>query len=124
MLALVQDSPGITLAQLQRQLGLTNGVARHHATLLQATGAVRIVADGSLRRVWATEQPRVDVRPTLRDRVLATLRARGPMRAAQLAAELRVSRQALHYHVKRLERDGHIEARREQAELVLVPVAS
>lgn len=124
MLDTLRASPGMTLAQLQRATGLSNGVARHHVALLQAAGAIRVVRDGSRRRLWPTEAPRVEGAPELGERVLDALAARGPMRAGELAAELGVSRQALHYHLKKLERAGRVVARRDAAGVVVEPAAS
>lgn len=124
MLALLRAQPGLTLAEVQRALALSNGVARHHVALLETAGVIRSVQDGPLRRIYPVEGPRVAPTPALRERALDMLRARGRMRASDLAEALGVSRQALHYHLKRLEAEGHIRARRDQAELVIEPAMS
>lgn len=124
MMDALRASPGLTLAQLQRATGLSNGVARHHVALLQAAGALRVVRDGASRRLWPTDAPNVAGAPALGERVVACLAERGPMRASDLAAELGVSRQALHYHLKKLQREGRVVARRERAGVVVEPAAS
>lgn len=119
MLDLLRSKPGLTLAQLQREAGLTNGVARHHVALLEAAGVVRSVQDGALRRLWPVGVPIAPPTPGLAERAIATLAARGPMRATELADALGVSRQALHYHVKRLQDEGRLVAKRDAHELTL-----
>lgn len=119
MVDLLRAEPGMTLADAQRRLGLSNGVARHHVQLLAAAGIVRVVHDGALRRLYPTDAPRVEATPALRERALTAIRARGEVRASELAQQLGVSRQALHYHLKKLECDGAIVAAREGTEVVL-----
>lgn len=119
MVALLREEPGLSLAEVQRKLALSNGVARHHVALLEAAGVVRVVQDGPLRRLWPVESARVAPTPALRERALLTLRERGPMRAPELAHALGVSRQALHYHLKRLEQDGAILVRKDGVEIVV-----
>jgi len=123
MLALVRAEPGLTLADVQRRLALSNGVARHHVALLQSAGLVRRSHDGARRRLWPIGAAIVAA-PSLGERAVTLVEQRGPMRAAEIADALGVSRQSLHYHLKRLEADGRLVARREGGELVLMPVAS
>lgn len=124
MLALVQHEPGLTLADLQRRLDLPNGALRHHVRLLEVAGMLRTVPDGALRRLYPTAAPRVAPTPGLGERALATLRARGPMRASALAEELGVSRQSLHYHLKRLEKAGKVVSERGAGELLVHAAAA
>ena len=118
IVALVRAQPGLTLADLRRRMGMSNGVARHHVALLEAAGLVRTVPDGTLRRLWPVGEPARAV-PPLRERVAETVQTRGRVSSADLAHQLGVSRQALHYHVKRLVGDGRIVADRQHAELFL-----
>lgn len=118
MVALLRVEPGLTLAEVRRRLGMSNGVARHHLALLEAIGAVRVVSDGALRRLWLAGEPAKPV-PPLRDRALDAVAQRGTMRASELAQALGVSRQALHYHLKRLVEEGHLGAVRRDNELVI-----
>lgn len=118
IVALLRSEPGLTLADVRRRMAMSNGVARHHVSLLEAAGIVRTVPDGTLRRLWPIGEPARAV-PPLRDRVAQTLQARGPMSSADLGHQLGVSRQALHYHVKRLVDEGRIVADRYHNELLL-----
>ena len=118
IVALLRAEPGLTLADVRRRIGMSNGVGRHHVHLLEAAGMLRMVPDGTLRRLWPIGQPARAV-PPLRERVAQALQARGPMSAAELAHELGVSRQSLHYHVKRLVDEGCITAERDHNELLL-----
>ena len=118
---LVAEEPGVRLADAQRRLGLANGRLRHHVDRLESTGVLHTVADGPHRRLYPTAMGRVAPTPGLSERLVALLRERGPLPAAAVAASLGVSRQALHYHVKKLAAQGRIDAAREGRDLRLAP---
>src|SRR5581483_11290361 len=103
----IAANPGIGVNELQRELGLAKGVFDHHLHRLVSGGHVRAAEDGQRRRLYvagaALPPPGA---PTLRERTLHLLETRGEMRAADVARELGVSRQALHHHLKRLAKDG------------------
>ncbi|HEX2022213.1 MAG TPA: winged helix-turn-helix transcriptional regulator [Candidatus Thermoplasmatota archaeon] len=117
VLAAVRAEPGITMSDLQRRLGLANGRMRHHLAKLASARVVSITRDGNRRRLWPVEE-RAPQAGSLPERALARLRAgRVPMR--QLARDLNVSPQALHYHLKRLHAEGAVVARLESGRLVV-----
>lgn len=119
MHAAIAAAPGITVNGLQRELGLAKGVFDHHLHRLLAGGHVRAVADGQLRRLYVAGTAIPGGAPPLSERIVALLHARGEARAADLARELGVSRQALQYHLKRLAREGRLVGRADGRELVV-----
>lgn len=119
LLDVVQKEPGLPLGEVQRRLALPNGTLRHHLRFLEQSGNVRSVQDGQHRRLYPAGAGRVAPTPLLSERALDALRAVGPMPAARLAQRLGVSKQALHYHVKKLLGRGALSAERRGAEVVL-----
>ena len=119
ILDLVTREPGLRLADVQRRLGLANGALRHHVDRLEAAGHLRSVADGPHRRLHPPAAGRLEPLPGLAERALRLLEERGPLSASALAAALGVSRQALHYHVKKLAAEGRLSTARAGHELVL-----
>lgn len=116
----VGAEPGVRLADLQRRLGLANGALRHHVDRLEAAGHLRSVPEGSHRRLYPPAAAgRVAPVPGLADRALRLIEERGPIAASDVAAGLGVSRQALHYHLKKLAAQGRIRAARQGGDLVL-----
>jgi DNA-binding transcriptional ArsR family regulator len=114
----VKAEPGITFGELQRRLGLAAGQLTHHARKLEEAGVLYSSPDGQARRFFHVGQGRVEAVPPLRDRALEML-SRRAMTLSELATELGVTKQALHYHVKKLEEAGVVAAS-PQGELVLV----
>ena len=116
----LRETPGASLSELRRALGLANGALMHHVDLLERSGLVVSAMHGKERRVFLVGTPRTLVpEAPLPERIVDALATRGRTTQGELAAALGVSRQALHYHVKRLALDGKIVARVEGRELVL-----
>jgi len=106
---LVHDEPGISFNDAAKRLGLGAGTLTYHAHVLERSGIVFSARDGQQRRFFPVSGGRVAGVASLGDRALAALSA-GPRGLAELARELGVSRQALHYHLKRLAREGKVRA--------------
>jgi DNA-binding MarR family transcriptional regulator len=97
----VQQHPGLTFSDLARTLDIAPGQLTHHARMLEKAGIVFSSPDGQTRRFFHVGGERVPAVPPLADRAMALLHER-PWHASDLARELGVSRQSLHYHVKQL----------------------
>lgn len=119
----VQATPGITFSDLARRVDIAPGQLTHHARMLEKGGVVFSSPDGQTRRFFHVAQGRIPVVAPLAERALSLVQAR-PMRASDLAKELGVSRQALHYHVKQLVADGKLTARVDGRETWLEAPAS
>lgn len=101
MTDLARAEPGISVGELQRRLGLANGEIAHHLHVLERARILKSARDGQMRRVYPIEYGRAPTVPELGERALAALRER-PRTLSALATDLGVSRQALHYHIKKL----------------------
>lgn len=108
--ALVRETPGLTFGDVQRRLGLGAGSVTHHARMLEKAGVVFSTTDGRERRFFHVGAGRVERVPPLAERALLALRER-PRSGSDLARELGVSRQALHYHLRHLQANGRVLAR-------------
>lgn len=109
--AVLQAQPGLTIREVQRDLDLANGAMAHHLRTLEKAGAVRVVADGNLRRLYLAGHGRVEAVPPLADRVLRLIGERGETTPGDVAAALGVSRQSVHYHLQKMVREGRLRAR-------------
>jgi DNA-binding transcriptional ArsR family regulator len=118
---IVRRTPGISFADAQRESGLANGPFEHHVGKLRRAGRVLVVEQGRSRRLRLPESGPIDLASGTSATVAAFVRQRGKVRAADAARELALSRQALHYHVRKLASDGIIDARIERGRLVLAP---
>lgn len=103
IVALVKAEPGVTFGEIQRRLDVAAGQLTHHARMLEDAGVLFSTPDGQQRRFFHVGHGRVDAVPPLAERALAHLQRDGPRTLADLARDLGVSRQALHYHVKKLQ---------------------
>lgn len=103
-----RGEPGITFGELQRRLGLANGEAAYHLGLLERARILTSARDGQLRRVYPVEMGRVPRIEDIRGRALHLLREQ-PRTLSALARDLGASKQAVHYHVKRLVESGLVE---------------
>lgn len=110
---LVRERPGISFGDIRSALGLAAGMLTHHARVLEDARILFSVQDGQTRRFYPAEAGRVAPTPPLDERALQALRERGPMSASELARALGVSRQALHYHLKRMLHEGSLVAQTE-----------
>lgn len=115
---IVQAQPGISFSDLSRAADIAPGQLTHHARMLEKAGVVFSSPDGQTRRFFHVGAGRLASVPPLSERVLDVLRDR-PRRASELAKELGVSRQALHYHVKHLVAEGKLLARADGREMWL-----
>jgi DNA-binding transcriptional ArsR family regulator len=106
---LVHAEPGIAFGEAARRLDLGAGALTYHARVLERSGVIFSARDGQQRRFYPVAGGRVAGAPSLAERALDGLRA-GPRGLAELARELGVSRQALHYHLKRMAKEGRVRA--------------
>lgn len=116
---IVRRSPGVSLADAQRASGLANGPFEHHLGKLVASGRVVVIEHGRARLLRLAESGPLALAPGTAASVAGLVRSRGQVRAADVARELGLSRQALHYHVRQLAEQGIIDARIERGRLVL-----
>lgn len=119
LVELVRASPGVSLADAQRASGLANGPFEHHLHKLVQSGRIVVVEHGRARLLRLAESGPLALPPGPAASVAELVRARGDVRAAEVARELGLSRQALHYHIRALSREGVIAARIEGGRLVL-----
>ncbi len=115
ILEILRTEPGLHFRELQRRLGISNGLALHHLRLLLRTGHVQeratagftcYFAAGSVDRrlVPALAALRAPAARTL----LAAVAKRPGQSFASLSGMLKISRKAVAYHAERLEVAGLI----------------
>lgn len=117
---LVEGEPGLTHNEIGRRLELERGTLEHHLAKLVKNGLLVAVPDGQLRRHYAPGSAQPATRAALDARILTHVRARGaPTPASEVASALGVSRQAMHYHLRRMVREGSVVAQRGSGGLML-----
>jgi predicted transcriptional regulator len=113
---LVQENPGIHYSAIAREMGLCNGEAEYHLTVLERHGFVRVRRDANLKRYYpVTMNVPGDNRPTaaeMRDRIVALVRRSPGISQKELVDELCVGRSLVGYHLACLLRAGLLKARR------------
>lgn len=122
VVALVKERPGITFGELQRRLGVGAGTLTHHARMLEKGGILFSSPDGQQRRFYHVGNGYVPPVGSVGERALDAL-AQGPKSATELASILGVSRQLLHYHVKKLVAQGKVQAVPDGRDLLLTRAA-
>lgn len=105
----IAQNPGLSTRELQRNLGMANGVFEHHLHILRDRGHVVLIPFGREHGAYLADMPRPPARPPLDERILTHLRQEGPATAATLARHLGIARQLAHYHLRRLAQRGAIE---------------
>lgn len=107
ILRCAQQRPGITFSEIRNATGLGSGTAVHHLRVLVREGFLTTRRDGQFRRFYvAGTLPTTSLHST-RERIVTILRD-GPRSPSALAADLSISRQAVHEHLGNLARDGLI----------------
>lgn len=105
----VKEHPGVSFGELQRRLDIAAGQLTHHARVLEDAGVVFSTPHGQERRFFHVGQPRATPLLPLGERALVELQRAGPRGLSELARDLGVTRQALHYHVRKLAAEGRVE---------------
>ncbi len=123
---LVLENPGIHFSAIAREMGLCNGEAEYHLTVLERHGFVRVRRDSNLKRYYPMDMnvPE-DSRPTateLRDRIVELVQRSPGISQKELVDELCAGRSLVGYHISCLLRAGQLEAGREGRFRVYTPV--
>jgi predicted transcriptional regulator len=109
---LIRARPGITYTELLRETALNRGALLHHVHQLERHEIVQSRREGTNRRFYPTGErlPIVVPLTAAQQRVLSLLAERGPLTQGEVAAALGVSQQGASFHLKTLQRLGHVEA--------------
>jgi len=119
----VRDTPGMHLRGVQQELGIPLGTVEYHLRELVRLGLVTEREDGIYRRYYVAGQlGGVDreliaaLRPEIPRRIVMHLLLNPGLNFGQVKAAFDISGSTLHYHLKKLEKRGVIERRREGRE--------
>ena len=108
----ISSNPGQHLRELGETFDLSLSTVNHHLRTLERESYVRSYRDGRFRRFYPVRVPGnrrpPDPRPEMQRKVLEVLNERPGLSPSRLARALSCSRQALHYHLRQLERDGSL----------------
>jgi DNA-binding transcriptional ArsR family regulator len=119
----VRDTPGMHLRGIQQELEIPLGTVEYHLRELVRIGLVTEREDGIYRRYYVAGQlGGVDreliaaLRPEIPRRIVMHLLLNPGLNFGQVKASFDISGSTLHYHLKKLEKRGVIERRREGRE--------
>lgn len=118
LLAAITAEPGLTFRQLVQSTGIPAGTVRHHLTILERCGLVRIERDGgALRHFLEGASPEDRLAVTLErrglDRVYAFVAVHGPVNQKTILDAMPYSRSTTQHKVQRLVQRGLMELKRQ-----------
>lgn len=105
LMAAIRKEPGIGFGELRRRLGWANGVLSHHLHILEGAGHVRATRRGTRLHFHEPEATRPPL-PATQRAILERLDQGWVGTQTTLAAELGISRQAVHANVHEMEQAG------------------
>lgn len=117
ILEYVRQNPGVHLRRIGHTLAISYGTLTYHLYRLEREGYITFAQEGLFKRYYSTvgrmkEAAKLQPMPTaLRDlerQIFDTIVANPGSAQSAIAAKLGLSRQALHYHIKKLEKAGFI----------------
>lgn len=117
ILAFVRDNPGVHLRRIGHLLSISYGTLTYHLYRLEREGYITFAQEGLFKRYYSTagrmkemakEKPMPTALRDLERQIYETILAHPGSAQSHLAQKLGLSRQALHYHIKKLEKSGFI----------------
>jgi DNA-binding MarR family transcriptional regulator len=105
ILGYVQAYPGSKYTSIREALGLTNGTLAYHLWVLERLGFVRSIRQGRVRLLHPRGRPITQhslVLSQLQYTILDLLKAEGHLSQSEISRSLNLSRQRVHYNVKKL----------------------
>jgi predicted transcriptional regulator len=122
---IVVENPGIHFSAIVREMGLCNGEAEYHLTVLERQGYVRVRRAANLRRFYPVGMnvPE-DNRPTaseLRERIVELVQRSPGISQKELVERLCAGRSLVGYHVSCLLRAGLLRERQQGRFRVYTP---
>jgi predicted transcriptional regulator len=110
----IKGRPGSTFSEIKRYLNSQNGAVAYHLLVLEKLGLIRSFKEGGFRRYGIIgDKNGKSIPPHLSETarlVLKGLYERGPRQAPEIAKDMGISRQRLHYILKALEKHGLAES--------------
>lgn len=111
----IKDNPGPSFSDILRELELSNGTLVHHLRILEAQEFVKAHRDGFRTRFYL-RGPKVVPSAYLtrtQQQILDAIGAHPGVTQKELSGVLRLPREAVSYHTKRLAAQGQLQVRQE-----------
>jgi DNA-binding MarR family transcriptional regulator len=105
ILGYVQAYPGSKYTSVREALGLTNGTLAYHLWVLERLGFIKSARQGRVRLLYPRGRPITQnslVLSELQYTLLDLLKVEGPLSQSEISRSLKLSRQRVHYNVKKL----------------------
>lgn len=121
----IEENPGIHLAEIVRRTGLAKGSATHHLATLEKGGYVRVVADGTRTCFFTADRSFSEETYGLSDRdreLLVRITDRPGSTQAELAGDLRRSASSVSRGIARLAKLGFVRTSRGSRGVFVYPI--
>ena len=117
ILGYVQAYPGSKYTSVREALGLTNGTLAYHLWVLERLGFIKSARQGRVRLLHPQGRPITQhsiVLSQLQYTLLDLLKAEGHLSQSEISRSLKLSRQRVHYNVKKLRSLDLVEVTRDK----------
>ncbi len=111
----VARNPGVNLLSLKQKLDLKNGVLAYHVATLERENFIKSHRDGRLRRLYLCGY-KVSTLSAVQQDVLNIIAESSSVSQKAIADRLKVSKQTVNYHIRKLEKMGMIAVKKEGRE--------
>ena len=101
ILSFIDENPGTYFSTMRNELGLGNGSAMYHLSVLEKNGYIRSKKVGKYRRYYTPDQELSDLTEK-EERVLEIVSNEEGLSQSDIAQQLNLSRQTVHYSIKSL----------------------
>ena len=104
---MVAGNPGMDLLSIKNALDLSNGVLAYHIHTLERERYLRSIRDGRHRRFYVTGT-KVEQGSYMERLILREIENNPTINQSQLARRMNLTRQAVHYHIRKLTNKGMV----------------
>ena len=111
---LVGTYPGISFNHLKRQMKLENGTLRHHLLTLEREHYIKSIKDGKKRRFYLNGR-KVSPLSRTQQEILRHIKMNPKISQSEIAQLMKVSRQNVNYHIKKMEKQHILRVRQDDA---------
>lgn len=111
---LVGTNPGISFNHLKVMMNLENGALRHHLLTLEREHYIKSVKDGKKRRFYLNGR-KVSPLSRTQQQILHYIRDNPNISQSEIAILMKVSRQNISYHIRKMEKERILRVRQDDA---------
>lgn len=111
---LVGSYPGVSFKHLKQMMELENGTLRHHLSTLEREHYIKSIKDGKKRRFYLNGR-KVNPLSRTQQHILHYIRQNPNISQSEIAHLMKVSRQNVNYHIKKMEKQHILRVRQDDS---------